>query len=377
MNPASKEVKTKNQPTPEILNRIDNVSQVYKAPRLVPETYPGRHPEAKSALLDGESLIDLRWNQHSDSDSTEGDFEPVIDTKDGPLSLDDYLHDKGVPGLAERYALTVFGSNRCPGQLLDKFAKASAQPDSSQEPPHGLDIVPMFGGTLKGYDVVLNAKVGNLGYFFGDLYQGRETADTTVEVTVLFLTEEQLAVIHESEKQYDFKLIGQTRLGGSLEDGQENNGYNIPAFAHVGRAEAYVDIMHSGQPRPLAISEIKSKGRELRDISQTDFQDEYFITDPHGKKREALASISGQPDITPNGESFRDNIKMERAGGRHKLAKRKELQQLLNDATLPLEKLPIDPDSFKNNEKIEPGVQPVPRLGEIAVLNFLEAVSKR
>src|SRR3989344_845507 len=87
----------------EFLHSSDDVSEVFKAPRLAPELYPGDFPSVPCSLLDGEKLYSLRWNAQSTLESKVGDFDPVIDTSTGPISLDDYLLARGVSPTAERY----------------------------------------------------------------------------------------------------------------------------------------------------------------------------------------------------------------------------------------------------------------------------------
>lgn len=358
-NPA--ETKTPSQAADfEIKHAVHNVSEVFQAPRLAPEKYPGEHPESPCSLLDGDTLYRLRWNEESTLFLNRGSFDPVLDTTRGPLSLDEYLHSKGVPTLAERYPLTVFGSNRSPGQLLDKFRKPPAQADAGHgemESTAELEITPMFMGTLKGYDAVYNAGVGNLGYFFADLYQGPETQDTEIEVAVLFLTKEQLKKIHETEKAYDFKLLGNVEIGQLMYGEDEGETLKMPAFAHVGKATAYAEEVE-GRPRPIALSEIYAKGRSLTALGQTELQDRVFSNDPEGKKAAALEQITGSSELTS--ASFMDNMKMERAGGRHNLATRRELQKLLNEAMGEEEKMVIDPDQFGTAETVDLGTHTLP-----------------
>lgn len=359
----------------EFLHSTENVSEIFKAPRLAPESYPGDFPRTPCALLDGENLYQLRWNSHSTPESNVGDFDPVIDTTKGPVSLDDYLKARGLPTTAERYALTVFASNRCPGQLLDKFRRASTQteaghPDQEQMPE--LEVVPMFNGVLRGYDVVYNAKVGNLGYFFADLYQSPETADTEIEVAVLLLTREQLQIIHETEKQYDFKLLGRTRLGKVLDSGEEGVNFDIPAYAHVGKASAYANP-HASEPQPVAVAGVHAHNRSLEALDQPRFQEMVFSYDPEGKKQRVFSEFTNDQSIKANSPNFIANMKSQRAGGTRKLSERKNFQELLNSAMSEAERITIDPDRFEATEFVELGKQPIPRLGEITVINFLAA----
>jgi hypothetical protein len=361
--------------TPDILHKIDNVSEVFKAPRLAPETYPGDHPETTCSLLVGDTLYGLRWNQQSSLFLNHGDFDPVLDTPTGPQPLDELLRNTyNLPTLAERYPLTVFGSNRNPGQLIDKFRRKDTGDTDTKISPQ-LEVVPTFMGTLKGYDAVYNAKPGNLGYFFADLYQGPQTADTEIEVAVLFLTKEQLEVVHKTEKAYDFKLLGEVQLGRTLLEDNGGTSMAVPAFAHVGKATAYAERQGDESPQPVALAEVYARNRGLSALGQVEFQDHFFTNDPAGKKQKAFAHVSGNKNIAGNSSNYVTHMKMGRAGGIHDLAERKEFQALLIEAMRPEEKMTIDPDQFETvNVNLE--TDHIPRLGDIAVLNFISSATK-
>lgn len=360
-------------------NWTENVSEVFVAPRLSPESYPGKHPEMPCSLLDGDDLYGMRWNADSGLLLNQSEFEPVLDTPSGSVLVDDYLRSRDLPTLAERQMLTAFGSNRCPGQLLDKFRKAATQTEAGhadQASRPDLEVVPMFQGTLRGYDTVYNAKAGNMGYFFADLYQGPETTDTEIEVSVLFLTQEQLRIIHETEKEYDFKLLGEVELGKMLYSNEPGVSMTVPAFAHVGKVSAYTEVIEGQKPQPIAVAEVYAKGRTLKAQGQSDFQDTVFGYDPVGDKQRAFVEVSGDPGIVASGQNYVTNMSMERAGGIRKLSERKRFQALLNEAITDRERIIIDPDQF-NAVNVDLDTQPIPNLGEYAVLKFLRDAGKK
>lgn len=288
----------------------------YPAPLLAPEIYPGDAPPGSGFLMAGDRVYSLAWNSEAADGSTRGGFNPVIMTPDGPLRLNDYLASKNLPTLNERYPIVAFGSNRNPGQLADKFKSTRKKPQ-----PPDMKVIPAFKATLQGADVVYNAKPGNLGYFFADLYAGPETEDTTLEVFVLFLTKEQLQLMHDKERAYQFGEFKPTwvQLGGSLDNG--TTGYEMPAFIYAGETELYAK---NGQP--VALSEIPARNRSLEAQTQTEFQDDFFARDPDGDKRSALIYRSADESTPGSGESYRRLMKMERAGGVSSLDQRKELQ---------------------------------------------------
>jgi hypothetical protein len=359
----------------EILHKTENVCEIYKAPRMAPEAYPGEHPETSGSLIDGDNIYSCLWNKDSKLFHNVGDFDPVLETADGFMPLDDYLRSKNVPTLGERYPLTAFGSNRSPGQLLDKFRRKETG-DTQETTNSELEIVPMFMGTLKGYDAVYNSKPGNMGYFFADLYQGAETKDTEIEVAVLFLTKEQLDILHASEKAYDFKLLGEVEVGKTLiEDQVSGDTFTMPAFAHVGKATAYADKTADGK-KPIALSEVYAAGRQLTNLNQVAFQERFFANDPNGERQKALAEISGDPQVQSNSTNYIANMKMERAGGMRSLAERKELQSKLLASLRDDEVMTIDPEQFEATT-VDPESQPIPDVGAIAVFNFLASAGKK
>lgn len=327
----------------------------YAAPRLVPENYPGEFPKTPASLIVGQELVEMSF------DKPTGQY--VLNSETGRVSLDTFLDSKGLPVMADRFPITVFGSNRCPGQLLDKFQKAT------QEDSEDLTVIPMATGTVKGFDVVYNAAVGNLGYFFGDLYQGPETTNTEIEVSIIYATQKQLQVINESEQAYDYTMLGEVDLGRKPGDTTEPY-IVLPMYAHVGKAEVYSQNLNDKQ-QPVALSAIHASGRQLNEFSQADFQDYFFSVDPEGTKRQAFEQVSGNPAEEPNGENYRTNMKMRRAGGRHDLQKRKTFQAALVAATSPSERQLTDPNTFDVKlTKITPD-DILPQFGHIAVINWM------
>ena len=272
----------------------------YVAPHLKPESYPGEFPSEPYVLMEGTRLFKVEY------DADANVFN--VHTAEGQHNLDEELTGLGVAPMHERFPVTVFGSNRNPGQLFDKF---QPKPKKGEEPPDPkLAIVPMMRGTLKGYDAVYNAKVGNFGYFFADLYQGPETAETEIEVAVLFATREQLDIINESEKAYDYTLVG-----------------------------------------------------------EVEFADTFFAHDPNGLKAQAISDVAGQPVSDNFGETYREWMKMERAGGKLKLAPRKAFQHALIDATGDEEQITVDPEQFKTDHlKVDWDKHKLPNMGEASAI---------
>lgn len=393
-----------------IAGSIEEVEQgrgSYVAPRNAPELYPGDRPETTGFFVDASKgmVNGARWNQDSTLWVNRGKFDPVIDivSLDGTnktLRIDDYLEQNGAPKLENRYLLTVFGSNRNPGQLEDKFRKKLDKAVENGADPEAMAkellYIPAFNGLLKGYDAVYNRTLGNMGYGYADLYTGPETEQTEIEVSVLFLTQAQIDVIHDSEKDYDFAYLGDVKMGSLLYD--DTPGYDafedaqtLPAFCHIGKAGVYVLPDESGERRPVALSEVYARNRGLREESQTGFQAIHIANGDAGKKGEALAivqelrdrgvrtkkdiegldldnlpediievAISRATALTP--EAYRQNIK---AGGElGSLGLRRLFKRLLNQQT-PEEYTKIVDASEADKTTVIPRDKRLPTWGEL------------
>lgn len=352
----------------------------YIAPRLMPEKYPGEKPDTTGFLVNAEdsTVSAIRWNSDSSLWVNRGQFDPVVDARDPATEevvakrLDEYLTNMGLSPLDQRYVLTAFGSNRCPGQLVHKFRKwAEDHPSDDPQFAREMSFVPAINGILKGYDVVYNSTLGNIGFAFGDLYSGPETAETEIEVVVLFLTKDQMEAIHDSEIEYEFAQIGEVQLGGLVYDDRVGFGdsIQIPSYAHIGKAEVYAQTDEEGNKKPVAVGEVYGRQRRLGMMTQTEFQDFHFGNDPTGKKTkalrlakvlndrgikdkavidgldldvlpEALAQAVSDEQLEANGANYRSLIRM---GGKVNLATRRGFKKWAKEGTTENEKMVIDP----------------------------------
>ncbi len=325
----------------------------YTAPKLKPESYPGEFPLESNVLMIGDKLFTISFD-------TAGNRFRVATDK-GEQDLDDELARLGTPVMAERYPVTVFGSNRCPGQLLDKFKTKEGEPSDPS-----LLATPMATGILRGYDVVYNSKAGNFGYFFADLYQGPETGETELEVAVLFVTKEQLDRINESEKAYDYTLIGEVEVG--KRPGEEQSGImRLPAYVHIGKAQVYAHQVDN-QKQPIALSEVRAHNRQLHAAGQVEFTELFFGHDPDGVKAQAVANIAGRPITESLADAYRMYMKMKRAGGISDLAKRKAFQDALVAATKEEEQMVVDPEQFSGKLRVDWDKHILPKMGEITAI---------
>lgn len=96
-----------------------------------------------------------------------------------PRALESVLASRGLTPSSERYAILAYGSNACPGQLLDKH----------------LSDVPVIFGRLDGAQAVFACRTASRGYVPATVarVEGRHSSWITL------LTKEQLKIMDESE----------------------------------------------------------------------------------------------------------------------------------------------------------------------------------
>ena len=138
------------------------------------------------------------------------------------------------------------GSNRSPGQLARKFDGW----------PAGTEI-PVTVAWLADHDVVHSAHFASYGAIPARL---AEAAGVTVEVAVTWLTEAQLARMHETEGPSNYRFGPLEGVDLRLEDGQRLDG----AYAYAGLRPP---LKADGAPVPLAA--VAARGRRWPALTQT------------------------------------------------------------------------------------------------------------
>jgi hypothetical protein len=300
----------------ETAEELDSGKGSYIAPRLMPESYPGDKPETTGFLVDAQTstVSAIRWNENSSLWVNRGNFDPVVDISDSQTGskaqpLNEYLIQNSLTAMENRYVLTAFGSNRCPGQLTHKFRKW-VEDKSIDDPAAVRDmlVVPAFNGILKGYDVVYNSTLGNIGYVFGDLYAGPETKDTEIEVVTLFLTREQMQAIHESEASMTQAKFQDYHFGHDSTGGKALalKLAKVLADKGVNDKEVIDSLNPDNLPEDLAV---------------------------------ALASET----LEPTGENYRKLIRW--GNPEVKLAIRRAFKKWAKAATMPEERMLVDPEA--------------------------------
>ncbi|MBT5267633.1 MAG: hypothetical protein HOL85_22580 [Rhodospirillaceae bacterium] len=135
-------------------------------------------------------------------------------------------------------AVLAIGSNRAPEQLARKFGEGPEM------------AIPVTWGRLDGFDVVYSAHMAGYGSIPATVHA---SPGTSVSVAVTWLTEKQLARMHETEAvgtNYDYGRISSEAV--RLSDGRTFSG----AGCYIGRRGA---LALDGEP--VALAEIAADGR--------------------------------------------------------------------------------------------------------------------
>ncbi len=126
---------------------------------FTPATYPGRRPRF-SFFFTPKGIYRLKLR-----------------------TLDRFLADRGLPSVRERYAVLAYGSNACPGQLLEKQKK------------YGLSDVPVLYGRLTGVEAVYAGRKAKRGYVPATLARKRGSRSSWITL----LTKDQFPAMDRSE----------------------------------------------------------------------------------------------------------------------------------------------------------------------------------
>jgi len=203
-----------------------------------PFMYPGLPPEY-SFTTDGVDV--LKTTVSVDEDSNEVKFA-ITDPKTGMMTnLDDYLEQMNLPKMGDRIPVIAYGANANPGSLFNKFNYA-------KEGDLSLLVVPVIKATRVGSEIAWSKKLGARGRQYADMVTNEDVANTEVSIAVNFLTHDQLAIMHSTEKEYDIVEQGEVTLEG---------GVTIPGFYY----SATNGEVYGLDGKPVALSAIKSKNR--------------------------------------------------------------------------------------------------------------------
>jgi len=161
-------------------------------------------------------------------------------TEDGIRAFDPAARDGRTPVLA-------IGSNRAPERLKQKFGHAAHH------------VIPVQRARLHHFDVVYSAHITSYGAAPAML---QASPNTAVEIWVTWLDDEQLAIMHQTERgaaNYHYAELPGVKL--QMEDGRVERS----AYAYVSTRGHY---LHRG--RALALADVPATGRRFAEARTGD-----------------------------------------------------------------------------------------------------------
>jgi hypothetical protein len=209
------------------------------------------------------------------------------------VGLDTHCSREGLP-LADsredpRVPILAHGSNASPEALSRKFGQC--------DPP---SVVPVLHATLDDLDVVYSAHFSRYGSVPSTL---QYSPGTTITVPYLYLTESQLALLHETERNYHFGQLTGIRLvpenGPML--GEVASYISRHGCLRVGETEAALAVVRRRKGRfptltePQALSQARdrlSPGQDLADFVAETVADEGLRDARTAALRETAATFA-------------------------------------------------------------------------------------
>lgn len=177
-----------------------------------PEDYPWLGPAVRSALLLSDGIVDL---------DPGGDIEAATEQLDEPLvdvaAIEQALAAEGVAPLSERTLVLAVGSNQTPETIARKYRRS------------GRDIpvtTPFVRCTVHGLAVGHVAGIAAPGYLPAAPYRA---AGERMELVATWFDEEQLAVVDETEPNYDRLRVSTEDFPLTLATGQEPAHFDVYA----------------------------------------------------------------------------------------------------------------------------------------------------
>ncbi len=151
-----------------------------------------------------------------------------------------------------RIPVIACGSNRSPDRLMEKYGANG-------------DTIPVERARLAHFDVVFSAHISS----YGSIPATLAASETTrVEVSVTWLTEAQLAIMHETELPYEnYAYVRLDHVELALENGGDWSRRLGTAFAYQSSRGA---LMLDG--RPAALQAVPAQRRIHPEMSQEEVQ---------------------------------------------------------------------------------------------------------
>ena len=196
-------------------------------PVPAPEDYPWVGPAVRSALLLDEGIVDLDPHGGVEEPSEQAE-EPLVDI----AAIEQALAEEGAAPLAERTLVLAVGSNQTPETIARKYRRS------------GRDIpvtTPFVRCTVHHLAVGHVAHIAVPGYLPAAPYRAE---GERMELVATWFDEEQLAVVDETEPNYDRLRLSTKDYPLTLATGQQ------PAHFDV-YASVWGVLAHERRPIPL------------------------------------------------------------------------------------------------------------------------------
>jgi hypothetical protein len=182
-------------------------------PSLLPDRYPGRLVQADSLMV-GPWLYPMAARR----DATIGEW--LVRADGGPIGLTtgdvplaDALVRAGAAPVSGRYPVLAVGSNAAPGQLVHKFGARAVS-----------TVIPLTVASVQGIGVGHSAHVSMAGYV---PYTPVRDALNSRRLVVLWLDEDQLSLVNESEPNYLPATVSGGQYAAVLTSGEALSSYSL------------------------------------------------------------------------------------------------------------------------------------------------------
>jgi hypothetical protein len=211
--------------------------------------YPYPYPEHSYLYIDGVALPLFGHGIEGSGTDRDPLARAEIEVAGVRRRVLDHLDDLGAgdAGREKRVPLLAYGSNRAPVQLGRKYGHW-------REPV----VIPVVHGWLAGFDVVDAARLAGYGAVAATI---AASLGTTASVSVIWLTERQLDLMHATEGINE-AVYGYGRLDG-VELTLDGGGALSSVFAYVNRDGA---LLHRGSP--VALAAVPARNRVFPALDQ-------------------------------------------------------------------------------------------------------------
>ncbi|MFC7375835.1 MULTISPECIES: hypothetical protein [unclassified Brachybacterium] len=199
-------------PSPAVTAQADPVETEVDAGVDAPEDYPWTGPAVRSALLLSAGIANLDPTGGVDG-PTENQDEPLVDVG----AIESALVTDGAAPLAERTLVVAVGSNQTPETIARKYARS------------GRDLhpaTPFVRCTVRGLAVGHCAHTSRRGYIPAAPYRAE---DVRTELVATWFDDEQLAVVDETEPNYERVRLDAARFPLTLATGHRPAHYDVYA----------------------------------------------------------------------------------------------------------------------------------------------------